>query len=72
MDANTVNQNAIIRVYPALPGRSGNNSILSYNAIVELIGEDLFEKNFSKFWSRGLDKFEFRLRRGLRVQIVAK
>lgn len=72
MSPEIVNRNAFIRVYPALPGQKGNNSILSYNQVIDLIGEDLFHKNWKKFWDRGDDQFEFKLRRGLRFQIVAK
>jgi hypothetical protein len=71
MDAQTVNDNFIIRVYPSLTGL-GNNSILSYNTLVDLIGEDLADKNIRKAWDSGLDKFTFKLRRGVKIELVAK
>lgn len=67
-----VYRNFIIRVYPALPGRKGNNSILSYATAVELIGEELLNKNIEKAWERGEDKFTFKLRRGLKFDLAAK
>ena len=68
-----VNRNFIIRVYPALEGKKGNNSILSYSTAADLIAnEELFHKNIEKAWDRGQDKFTFKLRRGLRFDLVAK
>lgn len=72
MTAKTVNRNAIIRVYPALPGRKGNNSILSYQTCIDLIGKDLFEKNWKKFWEGGHQVFTFKQYGGSRFQFASK
>ena len=66
-------RNFLIRVYPALPGRTGNNSILSYNTARALIGnEKLWQTKLGKAWDAGEDKYVFKLRRGLKFELVAK
>lgn len=67
-----INREFIIRIYPALPGRRGNNSILSSRIAEEIVGPELWEKNVEKALERGTDKFTFKLRRGLKIELASK
>ena len=65
------NKDFIIRCYPAIRGK-GNNSLLSYNTLVEHIGPELAHKHIDKAYKRGLDKYTFKLRRGVKVELASK
>lgn len=67
-----INKEFLIRIYPALPGRRGNNSILSSRIAEEIVGPELWTKNVEKALERGVDKFAFKLRRGLKIELVTK
>lgn len=66
-----INREYIIRVYPSLNGKS-NNSILSAKTFKDLVGDDLALKHIEKATERGQDKYVFKLRRGLRFELVVK
>ena len=64
----TINKNFLIKITPT----NGKDILVGAGQYHKHVGEELCLKHFQKVLAGGLDKYTFKLRRGLRIDFVGK
>lgn len=67
-----VNSDFIIRVYPALKGKKGTNSLITSKILVGLLGQQLAQDTINRAYISGLDTFSKKFRRGIRIEFTGR
>lgn len=63
----TLNQHFLLKIHGL-----GYHQLAGYPLLVDLVGLELAEKAISKAFAAGMDKYTFKLRRGLKLDFYSK